>query len=160
MKKSILVVGQLEKYFGAKIIGSYLFVEADLLKEEDVNDIDIIADHSSASVNRMKVYLTDAGFTAEDVKTRDSIYSAEILVRTKWSNSEYDKVIDMNYFKALPTVYTIPELVQAKFKSGRADDLKQLAMVIFNRGGNGLKSIKDLQEFYEQNKSTEDETTG
>lgn len=159
-KRTIEIVDQLKRYFGLKVIGSYLLVEANLLSEDDVNDIDLAVEKGSDLTDRVKRFLMDHGFDIEVVTKVENNSYKNVDVRYKFKSSEYDKIIDLNIFTRMPDIYTTGELIKAKFESGRTDDLKQLAMVIFNKAGNTVKAIKTLQEFYEQNKSTEDETTG
>lgn len=154
MKKTINVVKDLIRYFDAVVIGSQLFVDKGLLSEEDINDIDIAA---TGDEKGMFKYLSDLGFTKTDLTTGAPYNKA--IARTKWTHTDYDKVIDVNYFNHKPSVFKIPELVKAKFESGRVDDLKQLSMVMFNAGGNSLMSYRDLQDFYLNNMPNDDDTT-
>lgn len=158
-KKTIEIVNELKRYFGATVIGSQLFVDAGLLSEEDTNDIDIAVVLNDNTTSRMFEFLKDKGFASEDITTRKDMYSEAILKRTLFYNMNYDKKIDANYFNQMPKVYSITELISEKFNANRADDLKQLSMVIFNKAGNATKSYADLQKFYNENKPDEHETT-
>lgn len=152
MKKSIEIVQQLIRYFDVQVIGTQLLVDAGLLHYDETNDIDVAAVKKSDTTDRVKKFLNDLGFEGEDIENRDNIYSEEVLIRTKYTNPEFDKVIDINYFDSKPEVYSIAELVKSKFSAGRPDDMRQLSMVVFNKASNVLKSHKELQEFYLNNK--------
>lgn len=160
MKKSIDIVNQLQKYFGVKVIGSQLLVDAGLLHEDDSGDIDIAAVISKDVTARIHSFLTDIGFVPENISQKDTPYSQESTIRTVFRNNEYDKPIDLNYFRTEPDVYTIPELIKEKFQRSKTSDLKQIAMAVFKKGGSSLRSIKELQEFYLNNQPDEEETTG
>lgn len=54
-------IDQLKRYFGIKVIGSYLFVEKGYLEESDINDIDIVVESTKDSEN-LRLYLTDKGY--------------------------------------------------------------------------------------------------
>src|SRR5690606_31804490 len=101
-------------------------------------------------VNDQKItsFLTDIGFTKNDIS--DQLNTR--IIRSEFSHPEYDKVIDLNFAPEIQKVYTLPELIKAKFEQGRPNDLKQISMAVFNTGGNVLKSYKELQEFYLNNK--------
>lgn len=152
MKKSIEIVQQLIRYFDVQIIGTQLLVDAGLLHYDETNDIDVAAVKKSDTTDRVKKFLNDLGFEGEDIEHRDNIYSNAVIIRTKYTNPEFDKVIDINYFNQKPDVYSIPELVMKKFSAGRPDDMRQLSMVVFNKSKNVLKSYKELQDFYIKNK--------
>lgn len=152
MKKSIEIVEQLKKYFGVVVIGTQLIVDEKLLHESDTTDIDVAVVFSTDITGRIKQYLKDFGFTGKDILRREDIYSEEVLIRTEYTNPEFDKPIDLNYFKSKPEVKTISEIIRAKFERGAVNDLKQISMIVFNKAGSTLKSIKELQEFYDQNK--------
>lgn len=158
MKKSKEVVDQLIRYFGAKVIGTQLLVDAQLLSEDDTNDIDIAAVKDFETTYRIHKFLIDLGFVDEDVLEKESIYSATVVKRTKFSNPEYDKIIDVNYFKNNPTIYSIPELIKMKFERGSVDDIRQLSMAIFNKGGRHTESIKSLQDFFNKNQQNNGNT--
>lgn len=132
-KKSIEVVAQLTRYFGAKVIGTQLLVDAGLLSEEDTNDIDIAAVKDFDTTDRIFKFLTDLGFSKEDVLHKEDVYSTETLVRTKFSNVAYDKIIDINYFKNMPEIYSISQIVKSKFERSSIDDIRQLEKVIKNK---------------------------
>lgn len=148
MKKSIDIVHQLIRYFDVQVIGSQLLVDAGLLHYDETNDIDISIVKGYVNDQKITSFLTDIGFTKKDIP--DQFNSR--VVRSEFSHPEYDKVIDLNFAPEIQKVYTLPELIKAKFEQGRPNDLKQISMAVFNTGGNVLKSYKELQEFYLNNK--------
>lgn len=113
MKKTTELALQLKSYFGAKIIGSYLFFEEGLVDEGDINDVDVVP--GPGRNTELKNYLKDNGFsTVDDIR---------------FTNNEYDKPIDVIKFSiADPT--TVPDLIRYKYNRGFLDDLRQLEKVI------------------------------
>lgn len=150
MKKSLEIVEQLKRYFNAQVIGSQLFVDAGLLPESSTNDIDIAVVEKSDSTNSVKTFLEDQGFSGEELYVFDNDRYKNVLSRVKYKHPEYDKVIDLNYFSKTQMIYTIPELVQAKFSQGRKQDLEQLIEVILKKGGTDLQELSDLYTQYKQ----------
>lgn len=131
MNRSIEVVNQLKSYFGAVVIGSQLFVDNNLLSEEDTNDIDVMV--NNAKRTSVMDFLRDAGF-----KTSDNV---------RFISASHDKPIDVFAYNADHPL-TLGAHIAYKFNRGYTDDLRQLAMVVFNKGKGGVKSIRELQEFY------------
>lgn len=116
MKQTTLLVDQLKSYFGATLIGSYLFLEAGFLTEDDINDIDIVP--RPGRVEDTKRFLEDNGF-----KTADGI---------RYHSQDYDKPIDvLQTLAGQPR--TVPELMKFKFGRGYIDDLNQLEKVIISK---------------------------
>lgn len=113
MKKTTDLIPQLKSYFGVVMIGSYLFLEAGFLPEEDINDIDIVP--QPGRIRDAKNFLEDNGFVSVD--------------GTRYSNPEYDKPIDV-----LSTLVgeprTVPEIIKFKFERAYLDDLNQIEKVI------------------------------
>lgn len=107
---------QLKSYFGATLIGSYLFLEAGFLTEDDINDIDIVP--RPGRVEDTKRFLEDNGF-----KTADG---------TRYYSQEYDKPIDVMGTLA-GQQRTVPELIKFKFERAYIDDLNQLEKVIISK---------------------------
>lgn len=154
MKKSLEIVEQMKRYFNAQVIGSQLFVDAGLLPESSTNDIDIAVVEKADSTNSVKTFLEDQGFVGEPMYTNPTGYN-QVLSRIRYSHPDYDKIIDLNYFSKNPTVYTIPELVKAKFNQGRKQDLHQLFEVLLKKGGSDLQELSTLYQQYKENQNTE-----
>lgn len=154
MKNSLDIVAQLQRYFNAKVIGSQLFVSAGLLSSSETNDIDIAVVNKSDQKSSIHKFLTDQGFKYEDIMVSPDGYG-QVLSRTKYTNEEYDKVIDLNYFDKMPETYSISQLVRAKFEQGRKHDLHQLFEVILKKGGSDLQELETLYQQYKENQNTE-----
>lgn len=161
-KKSIEIVHQLERYFNATVIGSYLFVRGGLLKEEDVNDIDIAVVRKTDQLDSVKKYLEDNGFQPQDITGFDHNRYTHVTKRTKFTHPEYDKEIDLNYFDKNPKVYDTPTLIANKFSLSGKGDLEQLMKVILHKGKSDMEVFKrmynELYDEVEDEKSEEPDT--
>lgn len=115
-KKTTELIDQLRSYFGATVIGSYLFVDSGLLSEEDINDIDIVP--RAGRLGDTGRFLEDNNFISSD--------------KIRYTSAEYDKPIDvLTTLVGQPT--NVDDLVKFKFNRGYLDDLRQLKKVVENK---------------------------
>lgn len=128
------MIDSLMKYFGGKLIGSGLMVIAGLLKEEDINDWDIML--IDIVYENAKKFLEDNGY----VEGKYSIYSREQLYYIKENKfigngiftKKGEKNIHIIKFEKSPDVYTPEKIIAEKYKRGTEKDIIQLKKIMEN----------------------------
>lgn len=130
MEKSIDVVRSLIRFFNGEIIGSYMFVEKGLLKEKDINDIDVQVNKSV--IDNVQRYLEDKGYTQK--KTRGNQLGYTRKTGTLWEiipslvfTKEGKTTIHIK--EKTDDVWSIPNLIKSKTERGKHSDYVQLLKV-------------------------------
>ena len=127
------ILKQLKEYFNVKLIGSYLFVEANLLSINDINDVDIALDESLKK--NVEIYLKDKGFSMKLGMKRHEYGNATKdkmrIIFSKKNEFNIDIVLQEDFSKF--RVYSLSELVASKFKRGTKSDFIQLQKIIKNK---------------------------
>jgi len=108
------IVKNLQRYFNAKIIGSYIFVEKGMLKIDDINDIDVIV-HPDNIENVYK-YLEDFGYK-QTIRMRDGDFEKKNELR-------------IDVVKSVKNVFSVATLIAEKFKRGSETDIEQLLKIM------------------------------
>ncbi|QQO97289.1 hypothetical protein M1M30_gp184 [Maribacter phage Colly_1] len=116
---------KIERYFNANIIGSVLFVDADLLKYGEIHDIDILT-KSASDAYPIRAYLNDEGWV-ETKRPQNSPTYARVegsFVFTK----DLHIPIHVNYQTGQNNIVVLPieQIVAEKFKRGSNYDIAQL----------------------------------
>ena len=113
-KKSLAVASDLVKYFDFKFIGSVLFFKADILDYSDIDDIDL-ACNTKEQLAKARLFLNDLGYKDKDVQH----YSSEGYKSFYGANLKFEKedckVIHLLFDEKFEKVYSLPELVGAKY---------------------------------------------
>lgn len=122
-KKTRDVVRQLEQYFGVEVIGSQILVDQELLDESLTKDIDVMCTSTEDVKNRIHKFLLDAGFKHYPPQEGSN-------PREFFASPHYDKKIDLHTFPIIQKVYTLPELIKAKFERGYVEDLRHIKYVV------------------------------
>jgi hypothetical protein len=122
------IVTRLKGYFNAKVVGSYIFVENNLLSIEDINDIDINVEPNI--VNNVRLFLTNEGYKETQHPIRARGYE-EIEGSLIFEKNE-EKTIHLLPKKDLQ-VYSVSELIAKKFDRNEERDISQLIKVLQNK---------------------------
>lgn len=142
--KTIDTVKELIEYFGARLMGSQLFVEAKLLHEDDVNDIDLYL--NTVSAIGLNKYLQDRGWSREDQTSQ-----------IRYKHPDADKSIDViSKADVRELSLTVDKLLVEKFNNPTHANNTQLQMVLFNQAQGAARSLKEIKEFWEQNHKQEE----
>jgi hypothetical protein len=128
-----ILLEELILYFKGKVIGSYLFVQNDLLHDSKVNDVDIVFDTSM--VDAVKHFI----LKGNSYKNFELI---ETLVKSEYRESMYDyqltfkddthKPFHLMFTKSKVEVFSIQKLISNKIANGTEKDLEQVKRVIGN----------------------------
>jgi len=139
------VAQNLEKYFNAKIIGSFIFVKNGLLDIADINDIDIsIPQNVEKNVHK---YLTDLGYE-QTIKKGTQIGYDEKSRRAIWQQlpqGDFKKKgrLPIDVIIMDKGIYTIPMLIGEKYRRGTKSDIEQILKVI----GKKSNTYKNLVQY-------------
>lgn len=122
--KNLKTAFEILDYFSGNLIGSILFVEKGLLPLEEIDDIDILINESNKIGARK--YLNDKGYKETELPYSRPAYAFRegSLIFKKKGEITIDLCIGDN------KVFTLSELVEAKFKRGTIDDFTQLEKVM------------------------------
>jgi len=122
-------VNEILRYFDAKLIGSVLLYNAQLLSLDEINDVDInVKDYQ---VQKVRAYLNDNGF--KETKPYYQQRGYEAFQGSLVFEKEGEKTIHLLVTKDLHNTFTIGELIGAKFTRQTISDLKQIATCVINK---------------------------
>lgn len=124
MSKTVEVTEKILAYFNAKIVGSYLFVKADLLKESDINDVDIIVHEEVAKL--LRNFLKDQGYKEteppENIQYQGWTKGSFIF---EYPNEPNIHIITNKQLE----VYPLEEIIMNKYERGEKKDFEQIIKI-------------------------------
>lgn len=137
------IISEVKRYFNAKIIGSYLLVDKELLEIEDINDIDIMV--SSNFEKQLYNYLSDKGFKQTFTRGKQIGYEKGSAIFEQKPNGDFTN----NDFKidvviGDEAVFDVNTLLSEKMKRASKTDYKQILKIVSNNLG---ININELQHF-------------
>lgn len=141
----INIISDMKRYFNAKIIGSYLLVEKELLDPEDINDIDIMV-----SVNFEKQlynYLSDKGFKQTFTRGEQIGYEKGNAIFEQIPDGNFtNKEFRIDVVVGEENIYNINVLLGRKMERGLDKDYRQILKIVSNKLGIDIKNLQHFKD--------------
>jgi hypothetical protein len=131
------ILKKIINYFDAKVVGSYLLVQVNLLTINDINDIDLCIEPKL--LNNVRNFLLDEGFV--ETSPPHQFRGYEQVEGSGLFTKEGQKSIHI-LTESNVEVYTIPVLISKKFERSNVSDIEQLKKVIENK----MKSLSNTSD--------------